>query len=79
MSTREQLEREGWKVVSVSGGDHLRRMLAMYEELGMETRIEEIAPEECLGCRECYRSGNETPCRVYVKQDRPPDPGNQGA
>ena len=79
MSTREQLEREGWKVASVTGGDHLRRMVAMYEELGIEIRLEEISSEECSGCRECYRSANETQYRVYVKRDRQPDVGTQSA
>jgi hypothetical protein len=77
MSTEHKLKREGWKVASITSGDHLRRMLGMYEELGIETRIEEIGPDECAGCRECYRTGNETQYRVYIKRDRYTDPGNR--
>ena len=65
MSTREQLEREGWKVASVTGGDHLRRMVAMYEELGIEIRLEEISSEECSGCRECYDTGFQGRTGIY--------------
>lgn len=77
MSIREKLEREGWKVASISGGDHLKRMLAMYEELGIETCLEAVAADECSGCRECYRAGDETQFRVYVKQKPYSDSGNQ--
>lgn len=70
MSTRDRLEREGWKVASTTSGDHLRRMLAMYKELGIETCLEAVLDEECSGCRECYRAGNETQFRVYIRQSR---------
>lgn len=79
MSAKDELERQGWKVASVSSGDHLRRVLATYEELGIETVLEEISPEECSGCRECYRSGNETPYRIYVKQGRQVEPRSRKA
>jgi hypothetical protein len=35
VKTKEQLEREGWKAASVTGGDHLKRALEMYQELGI--------------------------------------------
>ena len=65
--TRQQLEAEGWKVASVTGGDHLKRMLEMYQELGIEVYLEEVKPEECEGCTECFTAGNETIYRVYTK------------
>jgi len=77
MSTKDKLEREGWKVASTTSGDHLTRMLAMYEELGIETRLEAVGIEECSGCRECYRTGNETQYRVYIKRDRYADSRNR--
>ncbi len=76
MSSDDNLEREGWRLASITSGEHLRRMLATYEELGIETRIQEIGPDECAGCRECYRTGNETQYRVYVKQGRHADTGD---
>ena len=71
-------ENEVWKVASITSGDHLRRTLEMYEELGIETRLEEISPEECVGCRECYRRSNEIQYRVYVKRNLHAEPGSQG-
>ena len=38
----------------------------MYEELGVETYLQEITPEECGGCTECYKAG-ETIYRIYTK------------
>jgi hypothetical protein len=65
--TRQQLEAEGWKVASVTGGDHLNRTLEMYQELGIKVYLEEIKPEECEGCTECFTAGNETIYRIYTK------------
>ena len=65
--TRQQLEAEGWKLASVTGGDHLKRTLEMYEELEIEVYLEEVKPEECEGCTECFTAGNETIYRVYTK------------
>lgn len=67
VKTKEQLEREGWKATSVTGGDHLRRALEMYQELGIEVYLEEVKPEECGGCTECYKASNETIYRIYTR------------
>ena len=64
---KEQLENEGWKTASVSGGDHLKRALDMYHELGIEIYLEELKPEECEGCTECYQASNETIYRIYTR------------
>ncbi|MDY6834755.1 MAG: hypothetical protein SVY53_08180 [Chloroflexota bacterium] len=66
----DSLDREGWKVASISGGEHLKRILAMYAELGVDTFIEEISPDECSGCTECYTKGKETIYRIYTRQKR---------
>ncbi len=67
VKTKEQLQREGWKAASVTGGDHLRRALDMYHELGIEVYLEEVKPEECEGCTECYKASNETIYRIYTR------------
>ena len=64
---KEELEKEGWSLASVAGDEHLRRILEMYEELGIEVHLEETKPEECEGCTECYRLGNETIYEVYTR------------
>jgi hypothetical protein len=65
--TRQQLEAEGWMVASVTGGDHLKRTMEMYQELGIEVYLEEVKPEECGGCTECFTADNETIYRIYTK------------
>lgn len=67
MWTKDELEKEGWKPASITGGEHLRRTLEMYRELGLETYLEEVSPEECGGCTECYTSGDEIIYRIYTR------------
>ena len=64
---REELIEEGWIATSTSGGAHLKRTVEMYEELDFEVYLEEIDPEECQGCTECYKLGGEAMYRVYIK------------
>jgi hypothetical protein len=66
--TKQQLEAEGWKLASVTGGDHLKRTLEMYQELEIEVHLEEVKPEECKGCTDCFTATNETIYRIYTKQ-----------
>ena len=61
------LERDGWRVASITGGQHLKRVLEMYDELGVEVLLEEIDPQECADCTECYKADNESMYRVYTK------------
>lgn len=65
---KDNPEKDGWKTASVTGGQHLQRALEMYEELGMEVRLEEINPDECEGCTTCYKDSNETIYRIYTRQ-----------
>ncbi len=65
--TREELEREGWKLAATTSGAHLRRILEMYQELGFDVYLEEVTPEECGGCTVCYVAGKETITRVYTR------------
>ena len=65
--TKEELEREGWKIASITTGEHLRRTVEMYQELGFDVYLEEVNPEECGGCVECYKLGDEKIFRIYYK------------
>lgn len=64
---KQQLETEGWKLASVTGGAHLERTLQMYQELGIEVYLEEVKPEECTGYTECYTAANEAIYRIYTR------------
>ena len=79
MKDEERLKR-GWREASISGGSHLKRTVEMYEELGYEVHLEELSPEECGQCTECYREANETIYRIYVRaKDEQGDlPGSEG-
>jgi len=67
MPVRDESQGEGWKLASITGGEHLRKTQAMYHELGIETRLEEINPRDCGGCTDCYQANNEIMYRVYTK------------
>ena len=64
---RDRTEREGWKLASTSSGEHLRRVLEMYHELGFDVHTEEVTPEECGECNICYVAGDETLYRIYTR------------
>jgi len=70
MPTKEELEKQGWKPATVTGGSHLKRTLEMYQELGFETRLEQVNPDEYEGCIECYESSGETLYQVYTRVSR---------
>lgn len=65
--SKEELEREGWKLASITSGAYLRIILEMYEELGFDVYTEEVTPEEYTGCTICYIAGNETITRIYTR------------
>ena len=65
--TREELEKEGWRLAATSSGAHLRRIVETYQELGLAICLEEVTPEECGGCTTCYVAGNETITRIYTR------------
>ncbi len=65
--TREELEEGGWKLASTTSGAHLKRILEMYEEIGLDVYLEEVTPEECGGCTICYTAGDETLTRIYTR------------
>jgi hypothetical protein len=67
-NTKEELEIEGWKLASVTGGEHLKRTLEMYQELEIEVYIEEFKPEECESCTTCFTDNNEAIYRIYTKR-----------
>jgi hypothetical protein len=69
--SREELEKEGWKLAATTSGAHLKRILDMYRELDIEVYLEEITPEECGGCTTCYVAGEETITRIYTRTRSP--------
>ncbi len=67
VKAREELEKQGWKQASITGGQHLDRTLQMYQELGFEVLLEEMDPKDCGQCAVCYESGKEKMYRIYTR------------
>jgi hypothetical protein len=67
---RETAEKEegGWREALVSGGDHLKRALDEYGELGFACLLEELDTNALEGCTECYKSEGERMYRVYIRR-----------
>jgi len=60
-------EAEGWKMASISSGEHLKRTLDMYRELGLEVYLEEVEPDQCPGCSRCFTENNDAIYRIYTR------------
>jgi len=60
-----------WQEVAIDGEEHVRRIVDMYEELGFDVSLEEVAPEEIEQCTKCFQERGEKIYRVYTrhKQD----------
>jgi hypothetical protein len=63
----DRMTGEGWKLASTTSGADLRRILDMYQELGIEVYTEEVNLEECDGCTECFVAGGEPLYRIYTR------------
>ena len=72
---REQLEKEGWKLGTVSSGAHLRQWSEVYQEMDYEVYLDKIdlsvedKNEAGCGtaCTVCYQNPEEPPYRLYVR------------
>jgi 2-iminoacetate synthase ThiH len=68
MREAAEKEEEGWREALVSGGDHLKRALDEYVELGFACLLEELDAGEVEGCTECFKTEGERMYRVYVRR-----------
>jgi hypothetical protein len=69
LKTEQQLSEQGWTLASLSSGQHLKRTLDMYRELGIETYLYKIDPSNCRDCTKCFVETGESLFRIYI---RPP-------
>ncbi len=75
---KDKLEKEGWQFSSISSGDHLKRWLDVYKEMGFDILLEEVdlskENKEELGCGTectvCYENPKEPPFRIYIKSKK---------
>jgi hypothetical protein len=66
---KEEMAKVGWEEVAIDSGDHVQRMIEMYQELGFEVYLEEVRPEDVKRCAECYKAIGETLYRVYTRRE----------
>ncbi|MBN2026800.1 MAG: hypothetical protein JW854_08595 [Actinobacteria bacterium] len=64
----EEIDEGGWREAVVSSGDHLKRVLDEYGELGFECLLQELEDCDVEGCTECFKSAGERIYRVYVRR-----------
>ena len=71
---KEKMEKEGWQLGSISSGEHLKRWLEEYKEMGFEVYLEPIDlskenPEDlaCAECSVCFDDEGQQPYRIYIK------------
>jgi hypothetical protein len=62
-----EIEAGGWREALVSGGDHLKRALDEYGELGFDCLLEELDAGRVEGCTQCFKADGERIYRLYVR------------
>ncbi len=72
--TASELIQTGWRLATITGGDHLERALRMYAELGFSTTLVEMNPAEQEQCTLCYQSSHRPLFKIYTMS--PQDSGN---
>jgi len=63
----------GWEEVAIDSGDHVQRMVEMYEELDFDVYLEEVRAEDVGRCTECYKASGEKLYRVYTRRKQEED------
>jgi hypothetical protein len=67
MRESDEVAEGGWREALVSAGDHLKRVLDEYGELGFACLLEELDAETAEGCTDCFKSEGERLFRLYVR------------
>jgi hypothetical protein len=68
LGDRREIAAGGFREAVVSGGDHLKRVLDEYGELGFACLLEELDSPGIEGCTECFKAAGERIYRVYVRR-----------
>jgi len=59
-----------WQEVAIDGEIHLKRLVDIYEELGLEIRLKEAKPEEVEQCTQCLQESGEKIYRVHARRQQ---------
>ena len=68
MKREQELAREGWAKMTTYDEPRLSEMVAAYEELGFEVRLEPFAAEGEADCTECMRLAPERFKTIYTRK-----------
>jgi hypothetical protein len=68
MTREEELALEGWERQTTYDEPRLSEMIAMYEEIGFEVRLEPLNPDEEPGCTECMKTSPEKYKVIYTRK-----------
>ena len=63
---KSEIEGGAWQKVYQGGGDHLKRVIKEYEELGFEVKTLPLLLTECGQCAVCYE-GSEQQYKLYIR------------
>ncbi len=67
MARAEELAKQGWVKKGTYDASRLPEIAAMYEEIGMEVRLEPYDPPSDPGCTECMKLNPEKYKTVYTR------------
>ena len=68
MTREEELVRDGWEKQTTYDEPRLSEMVAMYEEINFEVRLEPFNPDEEPGCSECMKNSPEMHKTIYTRK-----------
>lgn len=75
MTRHEELVRQGWEKQSTYDEPRLSEMVAAYEEIGFEVRLEPIEPDTMPECSECMREHPENFKTIFTRRRLRVSPG----
>ncbi len=70
MTRTEELAKEGWERQATYDEPRLSEIIAMYEEIGFEVRLEPFDPEEEPGeCTICMKASAENFKTIFTRRN----------
>jgi uncharacterized protein (UPF0305 family) len=71
---KEALEKQGWIKQTTYDEPRLSDIVEMYEEMGLEVRIEPFNPDEndAPGCSECMKAQPDRYKTIYTREKSQP-------
>jgi hypothetical protein len=68
MTREEELVARGWQIRSTQDEPRLSEMVTLYEDLGLEVRLEPFDPGVADGCRDCIAVNPNLYRTIYTRK-----------